>query len=423
MARYFCQILVFLFLTLIGYSQNNETRTDFGFEVIDSVQSIQVLTQKQLQEYLISQKRAQGEYLIGGQATSIFHEVIDQAIITFKFEGHLSDSVRTEHGLFAVPVSHLQKNKLLDIHIAHPDYHPFDTSFVVSDNELVVLSFQLTPMHKILLRGRVFAGNIPIAGAKVEIIHEGETHMLETRGCFYDDDDYWNCLFDGMFKQELMTEDLSDSIHLVFRSEGMKTLKKSMRFSDYTGEIMRIKMKYASRLSEMPYNNLNLKIAFPFTTSDHDWFVDLSYYRVLNKTNLKRIAWGIDGNMYVSTISVSYPTLPNLEPAKADSSYITGFLGPSLLFWILSPDRRRFSTYAGCTFSFQFNNPQFVFQPFIGTRYFLDINKAISLEFRYFEYDRDVTHYVFNSYGDATRYTESQHFIKFHINLGIQVVF
>ncbi len=423
MARYFCLILVFLFFYLIGFSQGNESQVDFGFEEKDSVQNFQVLTLDQLQEYLVSHEYTHEEELIGGQVISIFHEVIDNAVISINIEGLLIDSIRTEKGLFVIPISHTQKNKLLDIHITHPDYHSFDTSFVFSGKELVVLSLQMTPKHKILLRGRVFAGNLPIEGANVEIIHEGEIHRLKTKGCYYDDEDYWNCLFDGMFKQELVSENLSDSIILVFESEGMETLKTSMTFSEYTGKVMQIKMKYASKLPEIPANNLNLKLAFPFSTSDHDWFVDLSYYRVLNKTSLKRIAWGIDGNMYVSSISVTYPTLPNLEPAKADSSYITGFLGPSLLFWIIRPDRRRFSTYAGCTFSILLSKPQFVLQPFIGTRYFLDINKAISLEFRYFEYDRDVTHYIFNYYGNATHYTKSQHFVKFHINLGIQVVF
>lgn len=296
-------------------------------------------------------------------------------------------------------------------------------NIILLGSEPMILSFMMVPKHKILLRGRVHAGNIPIENANVEIIHAGESHYLKTFGCFYDDEDYWNCIFDGMFKQELITIDPTDSIKLIITSKGMKAFYAGMTFMEYSGEVMQIKMKYASRLPEMPANNLNLKLAFPFTSSDHGWVMDISYYRLLNKTNLKRIAWGIDGSIYVSSVSVSYPTFPDLEPSTSDRSYITGFLGPSLLFWILSPDRRSFSSYTGCTFAVQFNNPQFVFQPFIGTRYFLDINKALSLEFRYSEYNRDITHYVFNPYGNATTYIKSEHFVNFHINLGIQVVF
>jgi hypothetical protein len=423
MARYFCLILTFSFFSFSGFTQVDQSRGDFGFEVGDSIKDLMPLTREDVQEYLESYVRKGDEKIIGGQVVSIFHEVVDDALITVKIEGQLTDSITAVNGLFVVPVSDINKEKLLDFHIEHSDYHSFDTSLIFTGEETLLLTFQMIPKHKILLRGRVYAGNIPIEGADVEIHHGNDVHNLITRGCFYDDEDYWNCLFDGMFKQELIAEDLSDSIHLLVRSEGMETLTKSFSFSEYTGEVMQIKMKYASRLPEMPSNNLNLKLALPFATSDHDWFVDLSYYRVLNKTNLKRIAWGIDGNMYVSTISVSYPTLSGLEPAESDSSYITGFLGPSLLFWVLSPDKRRFSTYVGCTFSYEFSKPQFVIQPFAGTRYFLDINKALSLEFRYFEYDRDVIHYVFNAYGNASRYKLSKHFVKFHINLGIQIVF
>ncbi len=421
--KFYSQVIVLLFLWVIGYSQIDETLINSGFEQKDTITALQPLTIDQVKEYILSQRSEQQKEYIGGQVSSIFHEVIDDATVTIKIEGKHNDSVKITNGLFVIPFVYADKEKLLDFHIMHPDYHPFDTSFIVFGREPVVLSVKMVPKHKILLRGRVFAGNLPMEGANVEIIHEGNTHHLKTLGCFYDVEDYWNCLFDGMFKQELIADDLSDSINLMFTSRGMKPFQKGMTFSEYSGEIMQVKMKYASKLPEMPANNLNLKLGFPFATSDHDWFVDISYYRALNKTNLKRIAWGIDGSMYISAVSVSYPTLPNLEPARADSSYITGFIGPSALFWILSPDRRRFSTYAGCTFSVQLNNPQFVLHSFIGTRYFLDINKALSLEFRYSEYDRDVTHYVFNLYGDATHYTISEHFIKFHVSLGIQIVF
>jgi hypothetical protein len=244
--------LVFLFISLFGLSQENESQVDLGFEEIDTLQHPQVLTLDELQEYLLFQKHTRGEKLIGGQVVSIFREVIDNASITIKIEGQLSDSITTEKGLFVAPMVSEHKNKLLDIHISHPDFHSFDTSFVLSGNEMVVLSFQLTPKHKILLRGRVFAGNLPVEGANVEIIYAGKSHKIKTMGCYYDDEDYWNCLFDGMFKQELVSEDLSDSIIIVFEGDGMEPLKKSMIFSEYTGEIMQVKLKYASKLPEMP---------------------------------------------------------------------------------------------------------------------------------------------------------------------------
>jgi len=423
MVKFYSQTIVLLFLTGIGFCQVNENMVDLGFDRKDTLQNTQPLILDQIREYILFREADLQEIIIGGQVSSIFHEMVDDAIIYINIEKQHLDSVRTNNGLFYLPIPFSDREQLIDITILHPDFHPFDTSFVNTLNKPVVLNLIIVPKHKILLRGRVFAGNVPIEGADVEIISANETYHLQTLGCYYDEEGYWNCLFDGMFKKELTANDPSDSIKMIFTSKGMKPLHTGMIVNEYKGEVMQIKMKYTSKLPEMPSNNLNLKLAFPFITSDHDWFVDISYYRALNKTNLKRIAWGVDGNMYISTISVSYPTLPGLEPAVSDSSYITGFAGPSVLFWILSPDRRRFSTYAGCTFSIQLNDPQFVLQPFLGTRYFLDINKALSFEFRYAEYDRDVTHYVFNPYGNASSYSVSEHFVKFHFNLGIQIVF
>ncbi len=423
MVKFYSQTIVLLFLTGIGFCQVNENMVDLGFDRKDTIQNAQPLTLDQIQEYILSRGTNLQEIIIGGQVSSIFHEIVDDAVIYIHIENQYLDSVRTNNGLFYLPIPLSDREQLIDISILHPDFHPYDTSFVTTLNKPVTLNMIMVPKHKILLRGRVFAGNLPIEGADVEIISENNTYHVQTLGCFYDQEGYWNCLFDGMFKKELTANDPSDSIKMIFTSKGMKPLHAGMIVNEYNGEVMQIKMKYTSKLPEMPSNNLNLKLAFPFTTSDHDWFVDISYYRALNKTNLKRIALGVDGNMYVSTISVSYPTLPGLEPAASDSSYITGFVGPSVLFWILSPDRRRFSTYTGCTFSIQLNDPQFVLQPFIGTRYFLDINKALSFEFRYAEYDRYVTHYEFNPYGNASRYSVSEHFVKFHFNLGIQIVF
>ncbi|MBA7552349.1 hypothetical protein ES705_44910 [subsurface metagenome] len=423
MVKFFSQVIALLYFSVIGFSQVDEIWLDSGFEKNDSVRLHQPLTDDQIKEYVLSRYTDRQAGLIGGQVSSIYHELVDSAVITIEIEGEHIRSIVANHGLFSLSIKQTHKNKLLDVTITHPDFHSYDTSLVFAGSDPVVLSVEMTPRYKILLRGRVFAGNVPLEGAGVEIKHDGKTYNLITRGCFYDDEDYWNCLFDGMFKLELTANDSSDSIYLTINKEGMKQLNTGMIFKEYKGEIMQLKMKYTSKLPVIPVNNLNLKLAFPFTSLDNDWYVNLTYYRLLNKTNLKRFAIGIDGNMYVSTISVSHNTLNGLDPVSSDSSYITGFIGPSVLFWLISPDRRKFSTYVGCTFSVQLNKPQLVFQPFIGTRFFVDINKALSLEIRYASYDRDIVHYNFNYYGNAERYTVSKHFDIIHLNLGVQVVF
>jgi hypothetical protein len=196
-----------------------------------------------------------------------------------------------------------------------------------------------------------------------------------------------------------------------------------MIVKDYTGEIMNLKMKYAPELPGIPWNNVSLKISFPVLSTGNDWFVDLSLYRLFNRKFLRRLAYGVEANIYVTTISVSHPTFMNLEPSVADSAYIHAFMGPSLLFWIIPPEKRFFSSYTGCTFSYNYSDPGVTFQPFAGTRMFMDLNKAVNLEIRYTNYTADVVRYTFNPYGNAGRYKAGENFEKLSINLGIQVVF
>jgi hypothetical protein len=226
-----------------------------------------------------------------------------------------------------------------------------------------------------------------------------------------------------MFKLELTADDPGDSIRIFLRKEGLRPYDYSMTFNEYKGEIMQMRMKYESRLPVIPGNNLNLKLGFPFLSVGEDWFVSLSYYRLINKAKLKRLAYGIDANMYITNVTVSHPTFDGLEHAEADSSYISTFLGPSVLFWIRSPEQRVLSSCAGVTLALEMESRVFTPQFFVASRWFLDLNKAISLELRYCEFDMDVTHYVFNPYGNAYKSEISEKFTKVHATLGIQIVF
>ena len=57
---------------------------------------------------------------------------------------------------------------------------------------------------------------MPLEGVDVEIRHGMEKYTMQTKGCYYDKDNYWNCLYDGMFKMELTTTDPGDSIFISF---------------------------------------------------------------------------------------------------------------------------------------------------------------------------------------------------------------
>jgi hypothetical protein len=204
----------------------------------------------------------------------------------------------------------------------------------------------------------------------------------------------------------------------------MKPLKLGMTIGDYSGEIMDLKMKYASKLTRYYLNDINLNFGFPYTTGLGDWFAGLSYYRIAKISNFQRIALGLEANLIVSKITTEVQnTVPGLNLAKADTTYISYYIGPSALLWILSPDRRYFATYAGCAVAYEFNQNEIGFQPFLGTRVLLDFNKALKIELRYVSYDLDVVNYSFNLKGNAYRKLTNNEFHEFMVNIGFQVLF
>ncbi|MBN1598596.1 MAG: hypothetical protein JW894_09905 [Bacteroidales bacterium] len=414
-------IIAFIFSGIYCFPQHNEVWFDTGFNGNDTIVALELPDNNEIIDYISSLRLENDNIAIGGYISSIFHESIDSAQIEIFSNSGLIGKTITESGLFRLGINRDFNSKVLSLKISHPEYYILDT-IIITDPKLTLIKTKLMPRYKILLRGRVFAGNLPLEGVEVRVNHINDTYKLKTRGCYYDGENYWNCLYNGMFKVVLTAYEPSDSISIDLNKNGMKPYTMGMRFDEYSGEIMNIKMKYDKYLPEVPLNNINLKLAFPFSSFDDDWFVSLSYYRLINANKLKRVAFGIDGNMFITTLSVNHETFPGVQASK-DSSYITGFVGPSVLIWLISPDRRNFSSYIGSTFGLKLNNPEFVFQPVIGTRLFLDINKALSLECRYSAFDIDVVNYTFNSYGDADRYTVRQHFNKININLGIQIVF
>jgi hypothetical protein len=416
-------ILYFLFfLVFSGYSQVDEIWSEANVSnKKDSTSLRQNYTVEQVEQFVRSRTSEPGEYILGGSISNIFHESVDSVKIVIRIDGGITDSLIADNGLFCISIP--AKGSLIDLSLSHPDYHEKDTTILFVGADTIVMFLFLEPKYKILLRGRVYAGNMPLEGVDVTIQHASNLYNLVTKGCFYDKERYWNCLFDGMFKLNLTTEDPTDSIYITLTRKGMRPYKTGMIFSEYTGEIMDLKMKYESILPNVSYNSVNFKLSLPVLSLDDDWFVSFSYYRLLNNNRLRRIAYGIEANTYITTVSVTHNTFRGLEPSRSDSSYIDAFVGPSVLFWFIAPEKRFFSTYGGCTFSYNINKPALVFQPFVGSRLFIDLNKAISLELRYCEYKTDIVHYSFNPYGRASRYTVEDTFDKLNANLGIQIVF
>jgi hypothetical protein len=427
MIRYYFYLFLLFSFSIYCHSQVDKSRPDSGFEEKDNSTYQKNYTEREIKEYVTKVGKSTRSTVIGGLIASIFHEPVDSVAIGFFVEKEFKDSLFCFQGLFRFPVSQNDSGKLIGLHFNHPDYFPYDTSFIYNTIEPVILSINLRPRLKIALRGRIFAGNMPLEGVKVEIKNKDKIYQMVTRGCFYDKEDYWNCLYDGMFKQDLQFEKPSDSIVISFNKEGMKPLTLGMQVKEFGGEIMELKMKYTSKLPFIPKNDLSLKLGFPFTTSKNDWFIDLAYFRSLKINNFNRLSVGLDANMILTnvsnTVSVSDSIFPGKGVAVSDSSYISEFIGPSCLLWLTPPENRYFSTYMGLTAAFNINNHEFSFQPFIGTRVFLDLNKAISIELRHVSYNLDVVHYTFNPYGNAYRNMQLTDFNEYIFDIGIQVVF
>ena len=180
-------------------------------------------------------------------------------------------------------------------------------------------------------------------------------------------------------------------------------------------------MKYADSIPDMPFNTFSLKLAYPFGR-ESGWFLGLSYYRLFKTGNFKRLAAGIDIDVLTLRETVKQNTFSGLE-TSFDTTYINGMAGPSLLFYLTKPNLRRFNTYIGSTFALTFSSAEFVYQPFAGVRFFIDMNKSISFDIRYLAYHFEAKGYRFNYLGNADSYIIKKTDERLILNLGLQICF
>jgi hypothetical protein len=419
MAKFCYWLILTIIIPTYAYSQESFLGIDEGFSLnADGEKSYRI----QNFDSSLETTDSLANSALRGSISSIFHEVIDSVWVKYKIEKSGYDSILALNGHFQILLNNLKKERLIELEFKHPEFHVFDTSFLIFPLKVQNITINLTPKFKISLRGRVYAGNLPVQGVKVKILLKNKIYQVDTKGCYYDAENYWNCLYDGMFKQDLILDSSTDSIKVLLDKEGMMPRTYGMVLSDYTGDIIDIKMKYASKLSSLPKNCMSLKLSFPFLTIENNWLVDLSYYRMLNGIYLNRFSMGIDANLLLTPVSVSHTTFRN-NSATFDTSYFSGYVGPSLLFWIIKPDKRYFSTYVGLTSGMRLNDGNLFIQPFIGSRIFIDFNKAVSIELRNASYDLDVVHYTFNPFGNAYRTIESENFNDFMLDIGLQIAF
>ena len=364
------------------------------------------------------------DYFIEGLVLNIFNEPVDSVKILARISDFKDSSYCNYDGLFKIylPDDKKLSRKKISLEFHKNDYNYFDTAFIyLPVKGPSSIKVKLFPKFKILLKGRIYIGNVPLEDVNVTISYDDDIYNLRTLGCYYDDENYWNCLYQGMFKSEIVAENPEDTILIGFSKLGYKSQEHKLKFADYTGELVKYRLKYADTVPNLTDNNLGLKISWPIGP-ESGWFLGLSYYRLLNIRNFKRIAAGLDVSVVTSNQSIDHETLPGIE-VPFDSTYINGFAGPSILLYLTKPDIRRFSTYVGCTFAFSFNSGEFTYQPIAGTRFFLDMNKSFSFDVRYIAYHLDVKRFNFNYLGQAESYFSNKLDERILLNLGLQICF
>lgn len=419
-------LLSFGFILLLS-NTNAQVITGFENELENGLLEEVIPDSVQMNRYLDSLQTIHETKLLTGNTYSIFNEISPDLLINYSFTGETFKEITTDHiGRFFIP---LNKPNITTVYLKINDreYHPFDTVINVTNISNRHLQIPLSPRYKIVVRGRLYVGTLATEDINVTIIHKKDTTRLKTIGCYVDKENYWNCLYRGMFKHTIVFDNPDDSIFLVFKKPGFIEQMISMKVSEYDGTILPIKLSYSKNLPKFPRHNIALNYSPPISDA---WSVSFNYTYMLNIGCLKRVGIGLESKMLISDVSSDIKTFPDLSSTDtsyisgvSDSTYTTGMFSPQITFWLTNPERRAFSIYAGIGFPYTIPNNKFYFQPFIGSRFYLDINKALLIELKYTNYQLDAVNYEFNSYGNALRTTNTQTFNRLMINFGLQVSF
>ena len=368
---------------------------------------------------------SQEKIKVFGHVTNIFYEAVDSVMITIKdieTNNNISSCYTDQNGYFDFEIDSYYYNKNIILSCYKIDYHPYEVNIKI-DFSIKNLSITLNPRYKILLKGRIYINSTPLENVSVEIIHDTNNYKLTTLGCYYDDENYWNCLYYGMFKIDLITDNPENPVKIICNKKGYKPIYYEFKFSEYKGDILKFKMKYADTVPDLGKNNIHFKFTNPFTDNSR-WFLNFSYYRNINIKNFNRLYFGAEFALNSKTISVIIDGLPQyLNFITYDTAYINYFVGPSVLIFFTRPEKRYFSSYGSVGFLYSSASNNFIVQPSIGTRIILDMQKSLTLEVRYLHYNLKVKNYIFNYYGDATPYYKTIIDKSLIIKAGLQINF
>ena len=405
-------LLLITFFSVAVVAQNN-----IGFEFTNN-KDIRLFDEQNFDRIADSLKAIQKNVFVIG-LKSEYRDYIDSADIKIQSKGLFKNYNK---GIYILTDTNLLTQENIHFSIIHPEYYKLDTIIKksqIKDNRLVL---ELKPKYKITIRGRVYSANTPLEGVDVLVIHKKDSFKLRTRECFYDSEEYWNCLYHGMFKQNIISENPNDSVKIILKRAGYKSNSYTIKISDYSGQILAFRMDFDEFLPEAYRNTLALKFTFPLL-SNSNWYAGFSYLYSLNFNKFNRIALGVEGSILMKNYRDEFATFDGANDAVLDTTYLIGFLGPSVVVWITNPILRKYSLYGGCSYAYMFTNSSFNLQPFLGGRFFIDLNKAVSFDVRYISYDMDVVNYEFNQYGNALKSIVNESFEDLMISIGLQIGF
>jgi hypothetical protein len=410
-------IILALFQSL--YQVNAQVVTRIGFEQDEKRILFSKPDSIAMKMYADSLLEVYKQELLTGYIYSNLHELIPVIEFEYYIDNGKKEIAQTDaQGRFFVPRP--DDSEQIIIRINNPEYDNFDTTYIVSKRGFKFLPIELSARYKLLIRGRVFAGNMPIENVHVSLSHQDTAYSTKTQACYTDDENYWNCLYLGMFKQALVFDNPDDSIYITLQKEGFKSQVIPMILSDYDGKILLYRLRYTNELPFFPTHNVGFKAGFTFRDT---WDVELFYIRQLQLGGFQRLGVGVSASMLMNQVSTEHATFDNLGQVKATENYTTGVVGPLVNYSITNPLNRKFNLYTGAVAAFIFPEATLNFHPYIGGKYYLDMDKALCWEVRYVDYSIDVSEYTFNAYGNAERTQTNKKFQMVSYNLGLLVSF
>ncbi len=420
--------LVVIFLATLHQFALSQIDTKTGFSESVQNQSYMLPEESEMVFYHDSLSSVYSQKLLTVYTFSIYNEILPNVSLLYAFDdAPYQETVSDSKGRLFV-LTKKKEAKTLHIKSVESDYHQVDTliSWQSVNNQPLILWLQ--PRFKIVLRGRTIVGTLPSEGIEVEIIHKEDTMSTFTQSCYTDDEDYWNCLYNGMFIQEVVFDNPSDTVTINLSKPGLNDKSLTFTCGEYDGTVLQIKMKYKTDLPKVYRHNLLLKVGLPVNKC---WMISLNYKQILNIGDFKRLGIGAETGMIMTQVEKEIPTFPNLNSGAdsadiittTDTSYISSYISPDIFFWLTNPQNRKFATYIGLEIPYVLNQNKFYFHPYFGSRVYLDMNKALFAEIRYLSFDLDVVNYKFNPYGEATRNTINEPFHKLYFNVGLMVSF